>query len=296
MSPATVLRYEDLPALYATADGTAILAQRRFLRSIKGQIFALLIGAISSSVAAAVDIDSIALVSAAAFTAAAALRVHQGMTSLEDSWSDARLIAESVKSLAWRYAIGVHPFPVDDETADEVDEVFQARLWETLSEVDSDAIPGHPDAGANISAAMRQLRSMPLAERVAAYEEGRIEDQIDWYSARSHRNAVRSRRWDAAFFAASAVAVVFGLLQVAGWVTVNVLNVAGYSAGLIGTWTGVSRHQRQARAYGMTAHELMAMRAYLQNVDDEETWVDFVNQAEEAISTEHTSWRVARRG
>lgn len=290
------LRYQDMPALYQTADGSALRAQSRFLWSIKGQIWSLLIGASGSSIASLAKLDAIAFVAVAAFTAAAGLRVHLRISRVEATWYDARLVAESVKSLAWRYAMGAHPFPIQPGGEEEVNRAFQARVWDTLSEVDTDVIPAKPDPSAQVSPRMLDTRSLPLDERRSLYETARIQDQIAWYSGRSQRNAARARRWDVAFLAASVVAIAFGIFQVVGVVDVSLLNIGGYSAALIATWTGVNRFERLAKSYGVAAHELVAMRAEMQTIDDPDEWAEFVNQAEEAISTEHTSWRVARRG
>ena len=107
-------------------------------------------------------------------------------------------------------------------------------------------------------------------------------------------NERQSRFWDAMFVLSSAVAIMFGLLQAFGAIGVNVLGVAGFVAALITMWTGVRRYDRQARAYGITAHELLTMASLMQPIEDEEEWATFVDSAEAAVSEEHTGWRVSR--
>ena len=87
---------------------------------------------------------------------------------------------------------------------------------------------------------------------------------------------------------------MFGFLQGFGAISVNVLGVAGFAAALITMWTGVRRYDRQARAYGITAHELLAMASVMQSIDAEEEWSGFVDRAEDAVSEEHSGWRVSR--
>ena len=96
------------------------------------------------------------------------------------------------------------------------------------------------------------------------------------------------------FVLASAVAILFGLLQAIDVIGVNVLGVAGFTAALITMWTGVQRYDRQARAYGITAHELLAMESIVSTIESEDEWRDFIDNAEGAVSEEHSSWRVSR--
>jgi hypothetical protein len=141
---------------------------------------------------------------------------------------------------------------------------------------------------------MRALRGLPLQDRIAAYRVGRIEDQSAWYAVRAERNDRAARWWDIAFVASSAMAIFFGVLQSIGLLEVNLLGLGGYAAALITTWSGVNRHDRLARAYGRTAHELLAMRSLIVTIDDEEEWSDFIDDAESAISAEHSAWQSLR--
>lgn len=289
----TGLARDDLPALFDAADRRAIEAQRRFLRVVGLQIGALLLGVSSGTLAGALEIDPLALVAVASFTGVAVLRVHQRTSSLEVRWYDARLAAESVKSLSWRYAMAAEPFGrgVPDR---EADRTLTRNMWEILGELQHATFPPAEGSGDQITEGMRRLRKASLEHRMDVYRTGRIEDQSRWYTAKANSNEVAARRWDAGFLLASAAAVFLGMLQAVGILNINLLSLAGYGAALISTWTGVKRHDRQARAYGRTAHELLAMRSMLVTVESEDEWSEFVDDAEGAISQEHSSWRSIR--
>jgi len=288
------LRPSDMPALFDAADKASINSRAIFFGILRAQVVLLLTGVLSGTIASATDIEQVAIVGVAAFIGVAALRVYSRLSSVEATWYDARMAAESVKSLSWRYAIGGEPFPVETLTAKEADALFSARLWELLSDLGNLRTPPNRGAHYQITPAMRRLRAADLVARKMAYENDRVGDQASWYAERARSNERQSRFWDAMFVLSSAVAIMFGLLQAFGAIGVNVLGVAGFVAALITMWTGVRRYDRQARAYGITAHELLTMASLMQPIEDEEEWATFVDSAEAAVSEEHTGWRVSR--
>jgi hypothetical protein len=283
-----------MPALFEAADKASITSRAVYFGIVKAQVALLLTGVLSGTVATATGVEQVAIVGVVAFISVAALRVYARLSSVEAAWYDARMAAESVKSLSWRYAVGGEPFGLGVGTDKEADELFNSRLWELLSELGNLRTPPRRGAHYQITPAMRRLRQAGLEARKAAYEQDRVGDQASWYSQRARSNERQSRFWDALFVMASAVAILFGLLQGFGAIGVNVLGVAGYVAALITMWTGVRHYDRQARAYVITAHELLAMASIMQPIDDEAEWAAFVDDAESAVSEEHTGWRVSR--
>jgi hypothetical protein len=293
-SPAQTLRVSDLPALFEAADRASVTSRALFFGIVRAQVALLLVGVLAGTVAASTDVEQIAIVGVAAFIGVAALRVYARLSSLEAAWYDARMAAESVKSLAWRYAIGGPPFASGEISEKEADELFNSRLTELLSELATLHTPPSRGAHYQITPGMRELRHAELSVRKSAYEQDRVIEQSNWYAEHARHNERQSRFWDAMFVLSSAVAIMFGFLQGFGAIGVNVLGVAGFAAALITMWTGVRRYDRQARAYGITAHELLAMASVVQSIDDEAEWASFVDGAEAAVSEEHTGWRVSR--
>ncbi|HVF14408.1 MAG TPA: SLATT domain-containing protein, partial [Acidimicrobiales bacterium] len=61
------------------------------------------------------------------------------------------------------------------------------------------------------------------------------------------------------------------------------------------TWAGVRAYGPTATAYAFTARELQAIRALGDSAARaEDSWAEFVADAEDAISREHTMWRASR--
>src|SRR5262249_42403618 len=95
-------------------------------------------------------------------------------------WYEARAVAESAKSITWRYAVGGQPFELGRDTV-VIDTLLFQRLRETLTDVSHiSRLVTFTDQG-QITDAMRALRGQPIAIRQEAYRAGRIKDQARWY-------------------------------------------------------------------------------------------------------------------
>lgn len=59
-------------------------------------------------------------------------------------------------------------------------------------------------------------------------------------------------------------------------------------------WLQLKRHQELAKAYGVAALELGTMLGRISECDSADRLAAFVEEAEEAMSREHTLWRARR--
>lgn len=59
-------------------------------------------------------------------------------------------------------------------------------------------------------------------------------------------------------------------------------------------WTQVKKFNELASSYTLTAHEIGIIQSKVHDAQDEDAFSDFVNEAEQAFSREHTQW-VARQ-
>ncbi|MEZ5246122.1 MAG: DUF4231 domain-containing protein [Acidimicrobiales bacterium] len=288
----------DLPALFGAADAAAIVGQRTFLGQTRLQLGMLLLGATAGVSVQVFDIPELAYVGVAAYIVLVIMRVNLKLTSMDRVWYENRLIAESVRSLAWRYAVGGAPFghepsSDDDEVADP-DDVLRTRIAGLLGDVSHVPIPDPRKGTEQITRPMRELRAAPLDVRRRVYDDNRLTGQLIWYADKAKANARKQARVDTVFVVASGAAVFFGLLQALGTIDVNLLGLAGMLAAVVTTWAATNKFSEQARGYAMAAHQLTLARTIIDHQQSEQQWAVFVNDSEDAISREHTSWRVAR--
>jgi hypothetical protein len=213
------------------------------------------------------------------------------ITHPERQWYDARAIAESVKMLTWKYQVGGDPFGVD-LPAGEVDENFLRRLNEIIAEFHD--LDLQPAKRSQISEAMRHIRQMPLEERRELYRVARIEDQQAWYATKSDWNRVWAFRLQIGLVSLEVIAIAAAVFRALDLLAIDAYSfIAAAAAAGVG-WLQIKQHQGLARAYSVASHELASIKSRLDSVQDEDGWKRFVDQAEEAISREHTLWRASR--
>lgn len=226
------------------------------------------------------------------FVVALVAEIVSWVVQPERDWYSGRALAESAKTLAWRFAVSGDPFPATISNA-EAERVLGERLDEVSREA-RDRVTVEPE-GAVVTDGMRRLRDSTFTERRSAYVSGRLDDQHGWYV----KNAKSSRRhataWRIALIAGEVIAAVLAILQV---VEPWSLSIAGLAATLIGcasAWVAVKQYSTLASAYSVTATELALLKPRVESAPDEH-WAQAVDDAEEAISREHTLWLASRTG
>jgi hypothetical protein len=286
--------------MFQAADAATGAAQQRVVRRTQLQIAALVgaaaVGALTSfrpdpdsEWASIVGEDARWIGAAAAlFLLGAALIRMQGIAEFEKQWYEGRALAESAKTLAWRYSVGAVPFRLDQADADQL---FVNRIRAILADTVSVSLAStvHSDA-TEITPAMRALRSAPLEQRREAYRSGRIHDQMQWYREKAAYNEQRSRFWNLTALVFELAGVFIALLLAAEVIDFNPLGVIPTIAGGITAWVKLRQHATLARAYSLTAFELSAVASLIDSVTTEDDWARFVEDAEGAISRESTMW------
>jgi hypothetical protein len=291
------LRDSDLPGVYQTANGESIASQRWYLRLTKGRLSFVILAAACGAWAAVVNTPeglqkSLAAAAVACFFLALSAEILLLTRSPEDVWYHGRAVAESSKTLAWRYAMRADPFAASEDV-DEVDRRMKERLQELLSESPiANELP--PIVGDPITVAMRGLRESTLEDRKRAYLHGRVDEQKSWYAKKAEFNNRRASAWRFALIAFELAGALWALLVLTD---VTKLALDGVLASMVagaGAWLEVKQFDNLSQAYGLTATELTFALSDGESVADEAGWATYVNSAEQAISREHTMW-LARR-
>lgn len=283
---------EDLPALFLAADRTSLDGQAQYTRATGARLWTAVLAAVAAICSGSLvvgNLEIFGLVAAVFFVAALGLEVWLLADRPEKDWYDGRALAESAKTLAWRFAVGGAPFAIDDTNA-------ARRLAEELAGLLEDApeINIVPRGTEVVTAKMADLRNQPADVRRAAYIQARILDQQTWYAQKASYNARRAKLWKLTLIALEFVGVVLALVKAFGYLGVDIASVTSAAIGGGAAWLGVRQHESLARSYTFASHELALIASRLQEVTDERAWAAEVADAEEAISREHTMWRAAR--
>lgn len=283
----------DLPEFWRNADAASQSGQKWTLRyerlRLGGSIGAALGAAFSLPVG---RVDLAASVILLGFMVALIAELAAWAHKPAERWYDGRALAESAKTLAWRYAVGADPFPVslDQSAAKDLLRERLAKIAEEASERVTVTAPGPL-----VTSGMQALRDAPFDERREAYLNGRTKDQQSWYATKANYNRKHATGWRIALVSAEVVALVLASLRaVGGWR----VDLAGLMAALIAAgaaWAGVKQFSPLAAAYSMAAMELAIQTDKLESVSEQD-WPSVVADAEEAISREHTMWLASRTG
>jgi hypothetical protein len=315
---AQTLSDQDMPALFHHADKRAISAQKFYFGWLQWELILLglgvLVGAFNS---VATHIGPVSLVvppftvfgfritTLTAFEIAEAgllalallMRLSRVITRPERLWYEARAVAESVKSIAWRYAVGGEPFQ-EAYTPDELQQVVNDRF----GGINTDLTQYHaPDAVLQqhqVTPGMNAVRGLSLADRKRIYRSGRVEDQQGWYNRKSgfnHRRALQAH-WTLIIVE---VLAVFAALLPIGLAALHVfpLNLQALAANIAGggaAWMQAKRYEDLDVSYKVTAKELAQVAKDSDNQADEPAWARFVENAEGSMSREHQLWRATR--
>ncbi|MDN4086013.1 DUF4231 domain-containing protein [Paenibacillus polymyxa] len=277
------------------ADEASFLAQKNYLKFIKLQLTMLFLSTLTS-IFVGYNRGLLFLVlffMIVNFAISTIIKLRKS----ERVWYDGRAVAESIKTLSWRYMMKAEPFNLNDSEKDDeirfieiVDEVLDARRGLAFQIMD------RSDNKDFVTDEMRTMRRLAHETRLKIYLEKRVNDQRKWYSKKSYYN----RKWESILFYFSLIFQIVAIVYIILMVTFKQLdiNLTAIFTSLVTlsvTWHQVKRHYELANAYGIAAQELMKIYSLGIKATDEQSFSEYVNDSENAISREHTLW-TARRG
>lgn len=285
------MRETDFPALYESADQAAKDAQKHFFRALVGNLACIVISAGMS--AANIQTQLFAALQIIPLLGSLGLTIYLAAMQPQRFWYGARALAESVKTVLWRYVMRAEPFNTPDDIARVAFVDSLKKILNANRQISSHAI--EMTTNRQITDAMRAIRALPLAERIKLYERGRVEDQHTWYQKKAGTNKRLAGTWFGILICVNVAAIGFALGKVFCpttnfWPT----DVLVAAAGAVLTWLQTKRYQELAASYALTTHEIGLLRAALPTDPTDEQFSVYVGDAENAFSREHTQWQARR--
>lgn len=300
-SGAALTNEHDMPVAFVDADKFSLRGQQQIIHGTSFRLLLTVVATVCLAVAPLWptetgeghgdhhEIEVGALVAAGLFLIALLVELWLIYRRPEREWYDGRAVAESTKTLAWRYAVGGLPYAINRREA--------SRLFvEDIKTLGTDvaSLRTALTTGGQPTAWMRSVRTLSLSERRDIYLRERIRNQEEWYARKASYNRRRATFWNVTLLIAEALAVVLALLKGVALVPIDLASVAAAVIASGVAWLAVKQHESIAAAYALASRELGSVHVRLLAVDDEETWADEVASAEEAVSREHTMWRASR--
>lgn len=287
------MRQEDFPGLFQAADMASVSAQKKYLASIKLYLILLVVGAGVSLLM--MDSVVIEIIAAAILLGSLSTSLLLAFKRFDKLWYNGRAVAESVKTITWRYIMKAQPY-------DNTDEVLARHfLLQSLREIlEQNKELGQifdPRAAtkAAISERMSEIRNLNLDDRKSIYLTSRVDDQRDWYARKAGQNKKGALFWFIFLCVAQALALICVLVKIAKpewhYLPISILLIM---AGSALTWMQTKRYQELATAYSLAAHEICLLRQNIDGISTESDFSAFVNDSETAFSREHTQWQARR--
>jgi hypothetical protein len=293
--PAISLEDTDLSAIYTSSDLVSGRGQRRTKMSVRTELLGFIIASIAGITSyhvGAARLDVLAAISAVAFAASLVSSAFRAWMKPERDWYAGRAAAESVKTMAWRYAVGGDPFP--RQNPDDAPQRYLQRLERVLHQLPETDLSPIPLNHREITQAMNDVRTADLLVRRQVYKRDRVEDQLGWYQRRMLTHGRSAKSWLGVTISSSGLGLAAAAIKFFDVIDFDMLGVFASVASAAIAWNQLNQHRTLAYAYGLAARELSIIRDRIDQVPDDR-WPEFVSDSEDAISREHAMW-LARHG
>lgn len=285
------MKSSDYPALYQSASELSQSAQNAFYRAFLSHMGLLAVASAISVINS--TCAEVAILQALVLIGALGCALYLYLVRPDRHWYSGRAVAESIKTITWRYICKSEPF----NNSDEIDRHDFGLTLKAIVDQNKDVaglLTTHLD-GVQISNEMDRLRKAPAAERLDYYKTHRIVDQQSWYAKKASSNRRLVNRYFIALIATIGISILFAIAKVRFptapfWPTDFFVTVA---AALL-SWIQAKRFQELSVSYALAAHEISLIRQQAGIPMSDDQLSNFIGDAENAFSREHTQW-IARK-
>lgn len=284
----------DYPALFRCADQASNRQQAFYLALLKAEYGLLLLAAVLS-----MNVFSGATFYAAyafVFVLLIAILLTRYIAKPEQDWYKCRALAESTKTLTWRYVMQSAPFGAQPHAKQPKAE-FRNHLHQlfTANRAAAEKIDPSWSADDQITARMDEIRDQSFDERKTQYIRDRVQEQRGWYARKAKFNKDAALKWVVIAVGAylTAMALSISRIRFPEWQIWPIEPVIVFATSVIG-WVQIKKFNELSAAYTVTAHEIGMIKPKVEAAASERDLSDAINEAELAFSREHTLW-IARQ-
>lgn len=293
------MKEKEFPSYYQASDKASKKAQKNYVNIIRVDLISMII-------ASALAIYNYQLVesklyvyvlSGLSLLLSLMLSILLKSKKFEDIWYQGRALAESCKTLTWRFITCSEYF---EESLTDID--AKERFVERTKELAKEFMELGKSMDSKIlklpivTDEMMRLRKMNPNDRKENYIKNRVEDQMDWYSSKAEFNKNRYNFWFGIIISIQAAALISIVFLIKN--PENDYNLVGLfttiaSAAL--SWLQLKQHQELKQAYTTATQELNFIVTLSEKITSADELSKFVLDSENAISREHTMWLAQKR-
>lgn len=276
------------PCFFTLADQQAIKSQRQYLSALKWSIRLIIVASILAYVQNFIGL-CIEWLIGILLLINLLLNWWIQTEKMDNLWYDYRSIAESIKTLTWKYMLKVTPFSGDEsdcakEFRRRVKKIFNNKMISKKNQV----IPANKQF---ITNDMKEIRQYDLQSRASIYTKYRIQDQADWYEKKSEYNKKMGIIFFMCYMVFNFLLLIFIVISIWGpngkELPLDLLMVLLAS---IQTWMQAKKYSDLANSYALATQEIALIKEETSAFSTEQEFSRYVSDCENAFSREHTQW------
>lgn len=293
------MQHSDFPNYFQASDTASVNAQKYYLNITRVDLLSMIL----ASALAIYNYQStesklvVYVISGVLLLIGLVLTIILKTKKYEDVWYQGRALAESCKTLTWRFVCCSEYFENSLDIV-EAKRRFVERIRE-LSDEFKDLSIAMNSRTLNlpiITDKMLEIRAYDLDARKDYYIKNRIEDQKKWYADKAEYNSEKYNFWFWCVIVSQATSLISIVILIVNpdlnWNFVGLLTTISASAL---SWLQLKQHQELKQAYTTATQELNFIVTLTDQLTTEDSFSKFVLDSENAVSREHTLWLAQRR-
>lgn len=290
---------KDYPSLYRAANKASLAAQKTYLILMGLDLTFMTIAALLSvySFQATDKKEWVYLVGSLILVLGLILTLILKLKKFEDTWYQGRALAESVKTLTWKFISGSEGFEISIQGSP-AQELFVNRIAELAKKFND--YTKHFDSKIltqpTITPEISERRNKNFQDRKSFYVEHRINEQKEWYANKAKFNDKRHTTWFVIILLSQLFAIISSYYLIkfpdSNWNMVGLFTTLA-SVGI--AWLQLKHHQELKQAYTTAVIELKFIEDKSSSILSEQDLARYVFDSENAISREHTLWLAQKR-
>ena len=278
------------PAIYYSASELSSKSQKKFYRTLFYYITFLVLISICSFLNYTI-FKYTCVLEAFLFICTLFLTIYIYNEKPERYWYAGRAVAESVKTLTWRFISRAEPF----NGADDINRSEFIQKLKDITEQSMNLSEMSPKIDlSQISNEMLELRNNDFETRKKYYLEKRIIDQQNWYFKKANYNKKRGNFFFIILIITNVIGLAVSLIRIKNPEILNFNEITITITGGLVSWIQSKKFQELSASYSLAAHEISFVKEQYYKINNEKELSNFIGDAENAFSREHTQW-VARR-
>lgn len=289
----------DFPNYYLAGDRVSLRAQSTYTNYVKWDLILMIVASALSVYNYQTENSKtiIYVISGILLLIATILSLVIKNKKYEDIWYRGRALAESCKTLTWRYITCSEYFEY------EMDEIIaNKRFTDRIKEIKNEFNDLNGDIDARLIALpiitdeMLRVRRLSISDRKLYYLEHRIDNQINWYANKAEINKSKYEGWFWTVIVSQILALIsIGFLVKFPMSNFNLVGLFSTFAASCFSWLQLKKYQENKEAYTTATSELNLIKQEANDIHLESAFSKFVLDSENAMSREHTMWIAQKR-